>query len=332
QSGKMFYLFKAPVSELKNILTVKVREEDEQKNSDDPGYQRIFSPSRKRQIAKYIDDGNVIPLNILVSFTKATISADKKTISIPNNKNAGWIIDGQHRFLGAVEAKKDLEIAVSGFVGLDIAEQINQFVTINKTARGVPSSLYIDLLPHLHINKTPREIASERAADLAQMLKKDEESPFYGKIVSTTKPKKGELSLANFARKVMPLVMEGSGPLHVYNEIEQATIISNYYKGFSEVFPREFSKEKSKFFQTIGFGGLIEFLPNVFNWSISINSGSFTVANVKELVGHIKDFDFAGWDSLGTGSKAEREAAKDLAAAFEEAMEVMAPGKKIKLN
>ncbi len=64
-------------------------------------------------------------------------------------------------------------------MNLNIDEQINCFVTINREQKGVPSSLYYELLKHLPGSRSEAELAKERAADMATELKIDETSPFY---------------------------------------------------------------------------------------------------------------------------------------------------------
>src|SRR5207302_1636135 len=116
------------------------------------------------------------------------------------------------------------EVAVVAFLGLDIKEQIEQFIRINKEAKNVPSSLYIDLLKHLP-DKSDTDIAKERSADIANELRKDENSPFFGKIVMIGNPKAGEISLTNFARKIAPLVQRNKGKLSIYSATTQIMTI-----------------------------------------------------------------------------------------------------------
>ncbi|MCH8863018.1 MAG: hypothetical protein IID51_10965, partial [Proteobacteria bacterium] len=61
-----------------------------------------MSPAREKKIADFIDDGNVIPNSVLISFQHAKLSRDKTTLTVDNRQDAGWIIDGQHR-LAAIE-------------------------------------------------------------------------------------------------------------------------------------------------------------------------------------------------------------------------------------
>jgi len=314
QSKTEFYMLEAKASTLRNLLSVSRRDEDK-----DEGYQRHFSSSRVRAIAQYLDSGNSIPLSILVTFDEGVFCKDSSVVVVPNMENSGWIIDGQHRFLGALQAKEDVDIPVVAFAGLSEDEQINHFITINREAKGVPSSLYYDLLPRLKIKKTPKQMADERAGDIAQALRRDETSAFYGKIVVTTAPKKGELSLNNFIRKVTNLVNEEKGALATYSQREQEKIIDNYYKGLGKVFAREYSRVGSKFYQTVGFGALMNFLPYFFSATLKDRKG-FTVDDVEEMFKEINHFDFGAWASLGSGTKAEKEAGEDLRAEFEKAI------------
>ena len=296
--------FVASSTTLWNILEINRREEDK-----DIGYQRALSPSRVRAIANYIKKSKPLPLSILVTLDKAILSEDGSKVIISNEKDAGWVIDGQHRLAGAHESEKELMLPVIAFIGLQIEEQIQQFITINKEAKGVPSSLYYDLLKHIP-HKRPGEYAKERAVDIAQELKKDEESPFYGRIVITTSPKKGELSLTNFVRKVHPLLLE-KGSFHVYSEREQVKIIDNYYIGLKNAFPKRFSDPNSIFFQTLGFGALMNALPIFFSLCLKQHKG-FTVENTTAIFNEIHHFDFDSWKEMGTGTAAENQAGQDL--------------------
>lgn len=314
QGTTTLYALAIPAKTLWNIVQINTREPNK-----DVGYQRVLSTSRVRAIAKYIAAKNPIPTSILVSFgTSASIDSMGTEISITAKPDAGWVIDGQHRLAGAHMSSKEIELPVIAFIGLDIEEQIQQFITINKEAKGVPTSLYYDLLPHLSI-KSASDRAKERAADIASELRKDEESPFAGRIVITTTPKKGELSLNNFVRKIYPLLLDGKA-LSPYSVNEQKLIIANYYRGLQIAFPTFFTKHSSLFFQTIGFGGLINVLPTFLNLCIKTHK-AFKVEDVAKVFGEIKHFDFSAWERLGTGTAAETQAGEDLKAELLSAFE-----------
>lgn len=296
--------FFASAKELWTLVSINRKVEDK-----DEGYQRTLSTSRVRSIAKYIDAGNPIPVSILLTLDKGNYEIDGSNIKLKNKKDIGWVIDGQHRLAGANQARKDIKLPVIAFLELSMEQQIQQFIKINKEAKGVPTSLYFDLLKHLP-DKTPGEYAKERAADIAYQLKKDETSPFYSKIVTVTSPKKGELSLNFFVKKIYPIIQENKGLLGDYSIKEQEKIFKNYYSGLKNVFPKEFKNENSIFYQTIGFGSLIRVFPTFFSICIK-NQKGFDVNDVTKTFKKVSYFDFEVWRKIGTGNAAEIQAAED---------------------
>jgi DGQHR domain-containing protein len=317
QNGHKMYSFSEDAKNMWKVLSINRRVEDK-----DEGYQRTLSQSRVNSISKYIDNNNTIPQSLLVSFDNGKLieKGGIKYLQIEKKADAGWVIDGQHRLVGAYKAKKNIDLAFIAFLNLEIAEQIQLFININQLAKGVPSSLYLDLLKSFP-NKTPQEQAKERVADIASELKRDEDSPFYARIVVTTAPKIGELSLTNFVRKVTPLIQPGKGIFASYTEMEQRSILSNYYKGLRNIFPSEFNKRDSIFFQTLGFGALMNALPTFFSLCLKEYSG-FTLEDTTATFKKIDYFDFALWKSKGTGSAAEIEAGNDLSAELNTIFEV----------
>lgn len=153
----------------------------------------------------------------------------------------------------------------------------------------------------------------------------DDDSPFYGRIVTTTSPKKGQLSLNNFVRKVAPLVIQDKGHLGVYPQKIQTAIISNYYQSLRVVFPREFNKHDSVFFQTLGFGALMNVLPVFFNLCFK-HYKAFKVEDAVNIFNEIKHFDFKTWKSYGTGNAAEIQAGQDVREELSEAFEAHPEG------
>lgn len=297
---------------LNTFVAINQRDPDEK-----TGYQRVLSPSRVRVIKSYIDAGKALPTSVLIALeNEAKLThdqaTDKWTVSIPQKRTSGWVIDGQHRLAGASEAEKDIELIVVAFIGLDLKEQVNQFITINREAKGVPTSLYLDLLRDLPKVKTEVELAKDRSVDIAERLKKDEESPFYAKIVFVGSPQKGELSLNNFVRKVHPLVHKGKGMLESFSFLEQSAILNNYYKALEQVFPKFFTREKATFFKTLGFGALINALPTFFNLTVK-HEGGFAVEDAIKILKRIEDYDFTQWDTFGSGNAVELQTGSDFA-------------------
>jgi DGQHR domain-containing protein len=185
-----FFLFAMSASMLWRLTQINKRSEDK-----DEGYQRALSNARVRNIAKYIQRGGMLAGSVVVSLDEGTYDIGKHQLRLPNKDNIGWIIDGQHRLAGAHEASKkkenDLSLPVIAFLNLSIERQVELFITINKEARGVPASLYIDLLKELPKQKSERELTDERIADIARALDRDELSPFNQKIIFTPHRSRG---------------------------------------------------------------------------------------------------------------------------------------------
>jgi DGQHR domain-containing protein len=318
QGKHTLYLLSASAKVLWSVVKINERDSDK-----DAGYQRVLSPSRLRAITKFIQSGKPVPNSVLISFKKgkAALNAEGTTLIVDNVPGSGWIIDGQHRMAGAHQATLDIELPVVAFLGLDLDAQVEQFVTINREAKGVPTSLYYDLLKRLP-TKTAAAKAQERAADLANELKKDEDSPFFGRIVVTTAPVRGEISLNNFVRKVAPHLADGRA-LNIYNANEQAQILNNYFAGLRVAFPDNFNKS-SIFFQTIGFGALMNALPIALALCVK-HYQAFKISDVGKMFHEIKHFDFSSWEKLGTGTAAENQAAEDLKSELRDAFDT-SPG------
>lgn len=310
-----------PASELWSFVEINRRSEDK-----DEGYQRALSPSRVRQVSKFIQTGGVIPGSIIISIDKAVYDSPSSLLTFDDISSAGWVIDGQHRLAGAHDASKegkDIVLSVVAFVGLSVPKQVEHFITINREAKGVSASLYIDLLKHLPRQKSEKELSEERVADIAKNTNTDDTSPFYQRIVATRKPGRGEISLVNFTRIVRPLIAKPSGIISLYTPIQQQSIIDNYYSALQAVFKKPYKDDL--FFKTLGFGGVWRAFPYVFNRSLTDFKG-FTVKNVADVLRNVADFDFASWNQMGTGSAAEIQAGDDLLTALAEAYDTDGDG------
>lgn len=307
-------VFSAPASFLWKVLSINKKDDDK-----DEGYQRTLSLSRAQQIQRYIEGKKSISPAIIISLDadKIQFQEESKTIIISETESeAGWVIDGQHRLRGAQLASvsgPDIELPVVAFIGLDIDKQIEQFVTINKEAKGVPTSLYYDLLKMLPTIKNPTEMAKEKSASIANTLRKSPDSVFSDRIVVVTAPKSGQISMNNFVRKVHPLLVENKGSFSIYSQLEFSTILENYFSALKIVFHNEFVN-KNLFFKTVGFGAMVNCLQTVFSTSLAKYS-AFRKEDCVELLRKCESFDFSGW-SGGSGTAAENQAGKDFEAHF----------------
>lgn len=307
QDKHTFYVFGLKASVLWPMVSINRRSETE-----DRGYQRVLSTARVAAVANHIKSRNPLPNSVLIALDKAIYDPDKGTLTIPSGKDVGWVIDGQHRIAGAHEAakEKDIELCVAAFVEVDVEFQIEQFITINREAKGVPTSLLYDLLSHLPNRTKPQDVANERAVEIANELRHNDGSPLLHRIVVTQSPSKGQISITNFVRKVAPLVHPDRGALRIYTLPEQKLIISNYFSALKKVYSEQWSKADNVFFRTVGFGAMMNVFEEVFQITISSQSG-FAVKDIEATFSPVKDFEFAQWGSYGSGNKAEMEAAQD---------------------
>lgn len=312
QGEATLYILREKASRLFACISINRRVEDK-----DEGYQRALSPSRIESIKRYIKGNHVIPGAIIVSFDNASYDPAKRELSVPAGTDVGWVIDGQHRLAGAHLAALDgvdVELPVVAFVGLTEIKQIEQFVVINREAKNVPTSLYLDLIGKL-VHKKPADFAKERAVDIGTELRRDEDSPFYDRIVVTTSPREGQISLTNFVRKVAPHVTPDKGLLHIYTELEQRAVVGNYFKALRTVFPKEFDSKGSLFFKTVGFGALWNAFGTVFSLALTKQNG-FQVKDVVAVLKLVENFDFGAWREYGSGNLAEVTAGEDFKASL----------------
>jgi DGQHR domain-containing protein len=313
QGKYVLYSFSEKASTLWSYASINRREENK-----DEGYQRVLSNSRVRAVADYIKEGNIIPGSIIIAVDQGRFNASKGEIQISAGRDVAWVIDGQHRLAGAhLASTEGVEIELNVIALLDLTEndQIEQFVTINREGKNVPTSLYLDLLKKLPKLRTPSEVAAERSADIANQIRHDKNSIFFGRIVVTTSPRQGQISIVNFVRKLTPYVNPERGLLNVFTLQQQSEIIENYFNAIRESYPDEWRKTDSIFFKTLGFGALMNVFEDIFK-ECTLQGGGFRVSDVVDILRPLKSFDFAQWTTKGSGSKAEIEAAKDFRVDF----------------
>lgn len=310
-------VFAMSATELWTIASINRRNRDK-----DEGYQRVLPQSRVSAISKYIQSGWNIPNAIVLALNGAKFDDTGSNLIIPAGHDVAWVIDGQHRLAGAHEAMQAsgqdrYDFAVVAFLDISEEEQVEQFITINREAKGVPASLVLDLLDKMP-RKNPSDAANERAADLAKELDRDESSPFYGRIV-IDRPQGRQLSLVNFVRKTAPLVHVERGRLRTFTLEQQKQIFINYFTGIRTVFSSEWERRESIFFKTVGFGAMMNIFEGIFN-TVTEQKGAFRVEDVVEALRLVADFEFEQWSAHGSGTKAESEAAKDFSIDFDRAM------------
>jgi hypothetical protein len=188
-------------------------------------------------------------------------------------------------------------------------------VTINTEQKRLPTSLCLDLL---NIIGTEEDIET-RCRDIVAGLNEEEDSPWYGQIDMTGEVSGRLISLVNFVRKLKPL-LTGVGFMKSMDINDQYKIVANYWRGIRAVFPDQWGN--SLLTKTLGFGALMNILPDVFPKTQAMNAGRF---NTDAVIGTFKLLKDSQFDSetlgSGAGNKAEMRAAEILTEKLEAAIQ-----------
>jgi len=132
-------------------------------NTPQVGYQRKIEENRARKFGKFVTEGNISPVSLILSIRKENMNAvnifehsgregdmglvesDNVTVSINPEKCTVWIVDGQHRWRGLqdVDDRKleGFQMPFTLICGMDDYKEAEQFVIINKTQKAVRTDL-----------------------------------------------------------------------------------------------------------------------------------------------------------------------------------------------
>src|SRR5436309_4238849 len=153
QHGNPFYVTVWTAPELAENTTVPVYD-----STKDTGYQRLPKNTRVHRAARYLEAGGKFPGAVLLSIR----GKDRERISVQPVKDDGsarlveltipesvviYLVDGQHRKFAVMEAIKNgkrLEnfgLASVIFLSEDEIDEAEQFRTIHKEQKGVPTDL-----------------------------------------------------------------------------------------------------------------------------------------------------------------------------------------------
>lgn len=174
--------------------------------SDVATYQRLVEPKRLESIREYIDQGGVFPTSIVVNFAQETYASGRPKelvfspfekgestedsrvglLTLPRLYQSAWIIDGQHRLLAYAGHRwaSTATLAVTAFEGLEADKQADLFVQINSEQKKVPASHLEALIATIRwSSKDEQQQVRAIISRMAQELRKDPQSPLYGRIV-----------------------------------------------------------------------------------------------------------------------------------------------------
>lgn len=189
------YLFAIHPSTLIPLATIPHRKRDFEIDLNN-NYQRIVKKVKIKGIKDFIrDKRGVFPTNIIVSIEgrskfepmgKAINDIQYGSLTLPNNYDSMYVIDGQHRLFaydGIEQGKKDL-IFVVAFEKMALEDQVQTFVDINEKQTKVSASLLWDLYPSILDESDIRY----RISILVKKLNTDEGNPLEGLITYDSAP------------------------------------------------------------------------------------------------------------------------------------------------
>jgi len=164
-------------------------------------YQRIVKKDRIKKIAKYVNEGNILPNNLIIAFGdhirkyikfhviqkdyigKCTsgFGVSYGILEFPRDYRSCWIIDGQHRLYSFINnTDKFFVMPVTAFENLDLEAQCKIFLDINKNQKPVPPDLVWDLNGNM--------IPTEEDGIISNTVKTlNEKGPLYHRIYIPSK-------------------------------------------------------------------------------------------------------------------------------------------------
>lgn len=218
------------------------------------GFQRQLDTPRARRIAKYLEE-RVIPGAIVLSAqTENPASFDKESgqLTISDAPGSLLVIDGQHRLFGAKIASdaKDgpnVVLPVCILTGLTLMDEVQYFIDINSTAKGVPKTLRIELTKFL----VSQDSVDDIRLRLFRELNAEIDSPLCGKLSAEQKGP-GYLSHVPFEIAINKIL--GGDRLKDLEYPQKKALIKNYLAGvYSNLLEADLAQKltQSAFFQAI---------------------------------------------------------------------------------
>jgi len=257
-----FFMCKLKGNVLAKVSYVARRRETEEEGA----VQRILNRSRIAGIKDYLLNGGFFPNNLILNFVKPeNLQFSDSTFSLTVEDRIAQIIDGQHRIEGLKDAIKEkpdigeIEYPVIFTINLSTELCAELFISINTEQKTVPKSLIYDLYGLLSVGS--RDFSIDRAADIADKLNTQENSPYFGYIkFPSSKKFKGGIQLSTFVNYLRPLVKEG-GEFAKYSisTLElQTNILLNYFNALEKSYPKDWENLKNPFLYASGFGAAID--------------------------------------------------------------------------
>lgn len=166
------------------------------------GYQRPESKRHIRNIAQYLDSGEVLfPSSLILALPSSARFGGLRRkpndvhgvpgvleIAVPRKgeRKKAWIVDGQQRAMALLRSRRrNFPVAINAFVADEVHVQREQFLRVNST-KPLPRGLITELLPEIETVLPPNLAVRRIPSAICDMLNRDPESPFRGMIRRTS--------------------------------------------------------------------------------------------------------------------------------------------------
>lgn len=299
------YLTAMTAKEIFNVSKVSRVNED-----PNVGYQRHLNESRARSIAEYLDSGNIIPGAIILSAQEGTsVKFDHKNgkLELELKQSSLFVIDGQHRLYGSQMANSDVMLPVCIFNGLDQRAEVQYFIDINSTQKGVPKTLRIELMKFLTEEDSLDTIRSRLFKDLGE----SPDSPLFDRT-SATASARGKVTLVPFKEALDPH-LEGE-VLSQFSFDDKKKLIINYLSAVKGVL-EDIEESDSRITTSAFFQAIFKVFDKVCRMAL-MHYKSYSAQSMREILNGIRPIDF----SKHSGSN--QAAINDMAKEFSDYLDI----------
>jgi len=256
QDDVTVYLAAIPAHVIAEIGIVNVFHPDKEDSDPEQGYQRAPSRQHASKIKTYLLDPT--QKRLMPSATLLSSRAPLEFAPI-GDSNVGelrltrpiYIVDGQHRSLGLqLAAEEDEEVGLFTvpaviLEAVDRNEEIRQFYTINKTAKGVRSDLADALLKSLGALNDPARQWLETAINVAEHLNKIPGGPWKDRI----KRPNGAAGIVSQRSMTESLKQITSSVLRGVDAVTIAAAVNNFWEALRTLMPEAFENPKDSVVQ-----------------------------------------------------------------------------------
>ena len=272
QNGSEFFVTAIPAKDLIKMTQVDVWS-SEKSVGKEAGYQRAAESNHVNKIASYLRNTDAtLPTAVFLNsrralgFVESSSNSNFGTINL-KPQDILWNVDGQHRVAGLRKAIEedgittlldfDVPVVIASAITRD--EEMNHFLTINRTQKGVR----VDLTERLYMMKAQTEEGRDdligkgqywivRAVKIVDVLNTKVDSPWKGRIQMPNTKVKAPAKQGSLTKSMQPLLKGGF--LEHQSESLSAQLLLIYWKAVQDVFPAAFDQPEDYAIQkTAGF-------------------------------------------------------------------------------